>query len=108
MATFKIPLSTTPQTFEITLAGKDYLMTSKFCSADEGGWQLDINDAVTGAAIVAGLAVVTGTDILAGLDYLGFQGVLFAYTDGDQNAPPTFDNLGTESNVYFDTEVVDG
>lgn len=108
MAVFKVPMSTTPQKFQINLGGIDYLMTCKWCSADDGGWVLDIDDAETDEPIVHGLPIITGADILSGLSYLGFTGVLFVYTDGDQYAVPTFDNLGTESNLYFDTEVEDG
>jgi len=46
---------------------------------------------------------------LAGLEYLGFNGELVVFTDGDELMPPTLLNLGVESNVYFQTDLtVDG
>lgn len=105
MENFKIPLTNVPQQFEINLGGIDYVMTCKWNSADEGGWVLDIDDALTGDPIVHNLPVITGANILSGLDYLGFTGDLYAYTDGDALAPPTLSNLGVESNVYFQTDV---
>lgn len=109
MATnFLIPLSNVPQQFQIALAGKEYLMTSKWNSADEGGWVLDFADATTGVAIAANIPLITGADLLDGLAYLGFGGSLFVLTDGDQFAVPTLDNLGVESNLYFSTELPNG
>lgn len=104
MAQFQLPLTNIPQNFQISLAGKEYLMTCKWNASPEAGWVLDFADALTGAAIAANIAVVTGTNLLAGLEYLGFGGALYVFTDGDQLAVPTLDNLGTESNVYFVTE----
>jgi hypothetical protein len=104
MSLFKIPLSPTPQTFQIALAGREYSMTCKYNSAEEGGWVLDFADAETAEPIVANIPLITGADVLSGLEYLGFGGSLFVYTDGDQNAVPTLENLGVESNLYFETE----
>lgn len=105
--TLVIPLQNIPQTFEITLAGIDYIMTCKWDDAAEAGWLIDLVDGITNNSIVAGIPLVTGTDILSGLEYLGINGQLFVYTDGDQNAVPTLDNLGVECNLYFVTDVVD-
>lgn len=104
MSLAKIPVTNTPQKFQISLAGKEYELTCKYNSADEGGWILDFADAETAEPIVANVPLVTGVDILSGLGYLGFGGSLFIYTDGDQNAVPTLENLGVESNLYFETE----
>ena len=106
MSLFKIPLSNVPQTFQISLAGKDYNMTCRWNSATEGGWVLDFSDAETAEPIVANIPLVTGVDLLDGLGYLGFGGRLYVYTDGDELAVPTLENLGTESNLYFETELV--
>ena len=83
-------------------------MTCRWNSAVEGGWVLDFTDADSGEPIVANIPLVTGVNLLDGLEYLGFNGELYVYTDGDQNAVPTLENLGVESNLYFQTEVVDG
>lgn len=105
--TFIMPLTNVPQQFEIVLAGKSYLMTSKWNDGFEGGWVLDFNDAVTGDAIIANLPLITGTDVLKNLAYLGFNGQMYVFTDGDDFATPTLLNLGVESNLYFLTEFVD-
>lgn len=106
MADFKLPLSNTPEKFEISLADKNYLMTVKWNDSDEGGWMMDLEDATTNVSIVAGIPLITGADLLEGLDYLGIEGHLYVYTDGDTFATPTLLNLGVESNVYFQTEVI--
>jgi len=108
MSQFKIPLSNIPQSFQIALAGKEYLCTCRYNSAVDAGWAVDFADADSGLPIVLNIPLVTGVDLLDGLQYLGFQGVLFVYTAGDQFAVPTLENLGLESNLYFETDVVDG
>jgi hypothetical protein len=103
--TFLLPLQNIPQTFDISLGGVAYTFTCKYNSAPEGGWALDIADANTGDVIVAYLPLITGVNLFAGLGYLGFQGSLVVFTDGDDFAVPTLENLGVESNVYLVTEV---
>ncbi len=105
MSLFKIPLTNAPQTFRIALAGQEYSMTCKFNSADEGGWVLDLANSDSGESIAANIPLITGADCLDGLEYLGINGQLYVYTAGDQNAVPTLDNLGIESNLYFQTDV---
>lgn len=105
MSWFLIPLTTIPQVFQITLAGINYLMTVRWNDAYEGGWQFTLVEADTDTIILAGAPFVTGTDLLANLGYLGINGSLFVYTEGNEAAVPTFVNLGTESNLYFVTEV---
>lgn len=107
MSIFRLPLENTPQSFQIALAGKEYTMVCKWNDAFEAGWVLDFADAVTGESIVANLPLVTGVNVLAGLEYLGFAGEIIVFTDGDDLAVPTLDNLGVESNAYFQTSVVD-
>jgi len=108
MTTFIIPCSNIPQSFAIDLAGKSYNFTVYWNDADEAGWIVDIADANTGDVIVAGVPFITGANMLDGLDYLGINGVLFCTTDGDQFAPPTLDNLGSNGNLYFSTDVTGG
>lgn len=107
MAVFEVPVSNEPQTFEINLAGTDYLLTCRFNNSDEAGWFLDIANAETAEPIVAGIPIITGADLLAGLAYLGIGGQLFCYTDGAATAVPTYENLGIESHVFFQTEAAD-
>ena len=98
---FQIPLTNTPQTFQVQLGSTNYILTCKWNSSPDAGWVLDIQDATTTDYIVANIPLVVGTDLLSGLEYLGIGGSLFVLTDGDQYAVPTFDNLGVDSNVYF-------
>lgn len=108
MTTFLIPLKNVSQKFAIALGGKEYTMTCRWNSAVDGGWVLDFVDAVSGLPIVNNVPLITGADCLAGLEYLGFNGSLIVYTDGNELAVPTFENLGVESNLYFQTDVVNG
>lgn len=100
-STFLLPLANVPQTFDITINGVDYTMTCKFNSAPDAGWAFDLQDANTGAPIAANIPLITGCDCLAGLEYLGIGGQFIVYTDGDDTAIPTLDNLGIQSNLYF-------
>ncbi len=103
--TFTIPLENVPQSFGISLAGTDYIMTVKYNNSPDAGWMMDLADLVSGTSIVAGLPFITGADLLDGLAYLGINGSFFIFTDGQPNAVPTLDNLGVESNLYFQTEI---
>src|SRR5258708_3501924 len=105
MTTFILPLQTVPQTFNINLANKPYLMTVKWNDADDAGWVADFADGNTNVAIVGNIPLITGADCLSGLEYLEFDGSLLVYTDGDSFAVPTLDNLGVEANLYFLTDV---
>lgn len=100
---FLIPLISTPQTFQIGLAGVNYLMTVKWNDQPDAGWEFDLILSDTNVPLLAGAPFVTGTDLLANLEYLGVGGQLFVTTVGDPGAVPTFTNLGTEANLYFVT-----
>jgi len=102
MANFEIPLSGAPETFLITLAGVQYKFTLQWRDAPQGGWVLDIADALANK-IVSGIPLTTGGDLLEQYAYLGIGGELWVQTDGDPAAVPTFDNLGTTSHLYFST-----
>lgn len=106
MTTFLLPLQNIPQSFEIQMAGVNYFMIVRWNDAADAGWVLDIADAVTKTPIVCNIPFITGADLLAGLEYFGINGRLVVFTDGDQFAVPTLENLGVESNLYFLTEVV--
>lgn len=108
LTNFVIPLTNVPQQFQITLANVNYLMTVKWNDSADAGWVIDFADANTGDPIVANIPMITGDDLLDGLEYLGFQGSLWVYTNTDTFAVPTLDNLGTDSNLYFQTEVTNG
>lgn len=103
---FLLPLVNLPQSFNITLGSNNYIMTCKWNDAPDGGWILGFADQLTNVEIVNNIPLICGVDILAGLEYLGFDGQLVVYTDGDPTAVPTLDNLGTDSNLYFITPSV--
>ena len=106
MTIFQFPLINAPQTFEINLAGVNYIMTSKWNPSEEGGWVFDLSDSATNSPLVANAPMITGVDCLSGLEYLGINGQIIAYTDGNPNAVPTYENLGLDSNLYFGTDAV--
>jgi hypothetical protein len=107
---FTIPLTNTPQSFNIELAGNNYTFIVRWNSATDPdgnvtGWVMDIEDQDTQTPIVCNIPFITGADLLEGLEYLGINGSLVAYTNGDQWAVPDLDNLGTNCNLYFYTDV---
>lgn len=104
MSIYRVPLTNIPQIFQIALGGVEYLLTCRYNDAEDAGWLIDIADLTTALPIVSNIPLVTGVNLLSGLAYLGINGILFVYTDGDQNAVPTFDNLGVESNLYFSND----
>lgn len=109
---FLIQLSGIAETFTIDLAGTTYTLTiywnDMMAESDDGdtGWTMDIGDA-TGVSLACGLPMITGADLLDGLEYLGINGSLIMYTNGMTYVVPTFDNLGTDCNLYFQTTAAD-
>lgn len=102
---FLIPLTNTPQSFNIELGGRNFTLVVKWNDAVEAGWVMDILDQDTQSPIVCNIPFITGADMLEGLEYLEIPGQLIAYTNGDQWAVPTIDNLGSNSNLFFFTAV---
>ena len=97
---FKIPLANTPQKFTISLNAATYNLVSKWNSAPEGGWVLDFYDE-NDNPIIMNVPLVTGANLLEQYEYVGIAGILAVITDGDDDAVPTLDNLGNESNLYY-------
>lgn len=102
--TYEIPI--TPgggnQSFTVDLGGTSYRLSLNWRAARDAGWILDIADA-TGTTLVAGIPLVTGADLLAPHKHIeiGGGGAMFVSTDGDLDAPPTFDDLGGLSHLYW-------
>ena len=96
----QIPLTNVPQTFDITLNGRDLTLTSRWNDVMQT-WLLDLVDGVTQAPLLMSLPLVTGVDLLAPFAYLGLTGQLLVYTNGDPTTPPTLETLGDESNLYY-------
>lgn len=103
MTAWQIPLAKGAQLFTLPLANNSYQFVLVWRDPAPG-WVLDINDSA-GQPIVNGIAVVPGVDLLAPYAYLGFAGGLYALTDGDPLATPTYDSLGVTTQLYFVSEV---
>lgn len=101
MTWYLIPCIGIPQTFTIALLGINYIFTVKWNDAEDAGWQFDLSNADTGDSLVAGSPLITGANCLEGLEYLGIGGIFFVSTNGDENAIPTYTNLGSDCNLYF-------
>lgn len=100
MTEYIIPLTSVPQSLEVSLAGKDYQFTLRWNSACEGGWVLDIDLPDGAGHVICGIPLVTGTDLLAPYAHLGFGGGLYAYSD-DHDNPPGPDDLGDGVDLLF-------
>jgi hypothetical protein len=96
---YEIPLSPTPQTFNISLAGVTYKCTVKW-NWVSACWVIDIADA-TGTPMISGIPMVTGANLLEQYAYLGFGGSLVAQTDNAPDVVPTFDDLGSTGHLYW-------
>lgn len=101
MSTYEIPLTNDPQTMSVMLGDTDYGLTLLW-GTETNCWLLHIDNA-DGVRILSNIPLVCGTDLLDPFAYLKFGGSLYASTDGDTFAVPTFSNLGTLGRVYFAT-----
>jgi len=102
MPRYKIPLTSDPQQFSITLGGIDYLVLLTYKNVNEGGWVIDISDKI-GNVLVSGIPLVTGTDILSPHGHLGFKGGLSIETSDPSSPVPTFENLGIDTLLIWTT-----
>lgn len=104
MALYEIPLTPEPQSFDISLAGRELKLFVRYAQSPTaeapGGWLLDIYDTPDDLVpLVMGIPLVAGCDLLATYGYLGLAGAL--YVSGD--LAPTLDDLGTENLLLFET-----
>lgn len=99
---FEVPLTPQPQLFQIALAGTSYFIRIAW-NTSMSAWVLDLLDADR-LPILNGVPLVTGLDLLAQYRYLGIPGSLVVQTDSDNDALPTFENLGINSHLFFVTE----
>lgn len=104
MSILRIPLQPNPQVLQVSLGGSVFTLVLNWRNdpGGQGGWFLDIGDA-SGTPYVEGIPLVTGVDLLAQYGHFGFQGSLYVQTGSNPDAPPTFDNLGTDGNLYWVT-----
>lgn len=106
---YEIPLKVgTPQTFDITLGAKRYTATLQWRNDPQGGWFLDLYNALTLLPILCGIPLVTGANLLAQYDYLNFGGGLWVQSSHNAqinpDAVPTFSNLGVDGLLYWVTK----
>lgn len=97
---FTIPLSSESETFEISLNGRAYLMTVRY-NDEMPAWTMCMSDALTLEPLITCLPLVAGVDLLDQFNHLGLNASMWIYTDGDENADPTYENLGTVANLYY-------
>ena len=105
MSIFKIPFVNTNQKFNITLSGKNLIVTCNW-NQELPAWVVSIQDAATQEYLIAGVALVTGVNLFSQFYYTGVRGVLVIYTKGDPSEIPTFDSLGNESQVLYVTGAI--
>ena len=96
-AYYTIPLTPEPQSFGITLGGKEYRLTMRWFVEEETGWHLDIQEPDAAAPIILGIPLVAGCDLLEQYAYMDFGGEL--WIDGE--LPPTLENLGAGVDLVF-------
>jgi len=102
MATpYIVTLTSAQQQIQIAMGGVVYTLTV-WWNTEADCWVLDIADQ-NGKNILTGLALVTGCDLLGQYAYLGFGGSLVCQTDFQTDAIPTYENLGSNSQLYFVT-----
>lgn len=99
MTPYEIPMSSAPQSFQISLLGVVYSLVVKFCWA-ANCWVMDIND-INSVPVINGMTLVTGVDLLAQYSYLGIGGSLYVQSDFNLAAVPSFDNMGKTGHIYF-------
>lgn len=98
-AQYTIPLSGSPETFQVSLNGTTYTLNVYWNSPGQC-WMLDISD-INDDLIVGGCPMVTGADLLAQYEYLDIGIMLLCATDNSPTTPPAFDNLGTNAQLFF-------
>lgn len=101
---FKIPLINIPQRFAIELAGRSLIVVSQW-NDEAPAWMVSFYDEATNEPLILSLPLVSGADLLSQHQHLGIPGQLIVYTDGDEFAPPTLENLGQEANLYYLVDV---
>jgi len=102
MSAFPLPVSPSAQSFFVQLVNISYKITIRW-NAVAIAWIMDIATQEE-VPLVSGIPIVTGVDLLAPYGYLGIGGGLIAITEGNQDAVPTFDNLGKGGDVFFVTD----
>ena len=97
--TVTIPLSTVPQGFDIVLSGRRVRIVTRYFSAQDAGWTLDITEP-DGSAIVTGVPIVTGDDLLRGYKHL-IAGSMYYVGNADVLTPPAWGTLGADGELIY-------
>jgi hypothetical protein len=109
---YKIPLTNTPQSFELrlplktrTFADKKFIdVVFRYKWFDEmKAWAFSIITIGVGLnfPLIINMPLVSGQDLLEQYQYVGIDGQMIVFTSGAEGEPPTLENLGAESNLYF-------
>lgn len=101
---FRIPLTNTPQRFSITLSDIPLIVTCQYNNSAIC-WMIKLSNGNTEEDLTGFFPMVTGTDLLSQWrSILRIPGKLIVYTDGNEFAVPTLENLGVECNLYYVTD----
>jgi hypothetical protein len=98
-AVYEIPVSASPQRFNIPLGGTEYELELRWNHV-AGAWVLNISTPA-GVPVLHGLPLITGADLLAQHRHLGFTGGLLVVGDPNPDEVPDFYTLGTGGKLYF-------
>jgi len=101
MAFYEVPLTAQPQRFQITLEGINYECLL-YWNVPTQTWTLDIFQEDQTPLLTA-IPIITGTDLLGQHKHLGIRGNLLVQVDGNAYALPTYENLGTDARLIFET-----
>ena len=101
MTAYEIPLTATPQRFQIQLASVLYTLQVRW-NEQALSWMLDLM-AADGTPILTSKPLITGTDLLKQHAHLGIGGALFVQSDGGLDVVPDLESLGTSGHLYFVT-----
>lgn len=100
-AVYEIPLTAQAQQFQIPMNGVTYTLRVTWCDP-QGAWMLDIFTADE-VPILLAIPIQPGDNILGQHEYLGIGGQMWVQVDGDGNAVPDFEGLGTAGHLYYIT-----
>lgn len=98
----EIPLVAGNQTFAITLNQTEYNFRILWRASRNPCWVLDIADSAN-TPLLSGVPMLPGINLLGQHKHLaiGGNGILFIGVDGDVNAVPSWDNLGSTAHLYW-------
>jgi hypothetical protein len=101
MTVFQIPLTNIQQSFSISLNDVNYNLTLRW--NEKQGWIIDIADEDE-TSLISNIPLTTGRDLLEPHANFDFGGGLYVVNPTNTDIP-TYDNLGTDANLYFVTDI---